>query len=346
LESAGAAPGIELLCLLDFVLMYPEFPGTNMVKEYEGDHEFEEVEKLDKSFRSLAGHAKTTDFVQIANAFARSMERVASLAALPVELIVWCQAFAQVACIARYEIGLSPRDQSRDDSPEFKDQLQKVFAQLDKAKITATAWHVGGHNLKQIAHTEILQSNPEHVVAGIEAALAAMLTTSYAAFETMAADLWVAALNRHVELADKFIERNRDKKLELPVLSGFKYDMSRSMGRVLVENRKVSFQSFNSLSEAYRNAFREIVDPVFSHPQEIYQTEQIRHLLAHRGGLIDSKFKDEMKDFDPYKDVSVGTYLRLDGPMVRRHIDACVRAGIALFSLVDDWSAKPPPRGA
>jgi hypothetical protein len=105
LESAGAAPGIELLCLLDFVLMSPEFPGTNMVKEYEGDHEFEEVEKLDKSFRSLAGHAKTTDFVQIANAFARSMERVASLAALPVELIVWCQAFAQVACIARYEIG-------------------------------------------------------------------------------------------------------------------------------------------------------------------------------------------------------------------------------------------------
>jgi hypothetical protein len=35
---------------------------------------------------------------------------------------------------------------------------------------------------------------------GIEAILAAMLTASYAAYETVAEDLWVAALDSHFDL--------------------------------------------------------------------------------------------------------------------------------------------------
>ena len=45
---------------------------------------------------------------------------------------------------------------------------------------------------------------------GVEAVLAAMVVASYAAFETLAADLWVAALNRHTVLADNWADKNKD----------------------------------------------------------------------------------------------------------------------------------------
>ena len=115
--------------------------------------------------------------------------------------------------------------------------------------------------------------------------------------------------------------------------------MQGKMGSVLSLNRRVSFQSLNDIVDAYQKAFRSDLDSVFDDLVATRETEKVRHLIAHRGGVVDRKFHEEMSDSPFYKDVPIGSQLPFDGPMVSRHVDACIKTGVALFSTVDSWSA-------
>jgi hypothetical protein len=69
----------------------------------------------------------------------------------------------------------------------------------------------------------------------------------------------------------------------------------------------------------------------------IYRTEKTRHLFAHRGGMVDRKFRDEMKDFPEFESLVIGERLRLTGRVVTEHVDACVKCGTGLVRAVDTW---------
>lgn len=45
-----------------------------------------------------------------------------------------------------------------------------------------------------------------------------------------------------------------------------------------------------------------------------------------------------MKDVAPYKDMSIGSELRINGPQAASHVDACVKKAVSLFNFVDGWS--------
>ena len=74
--------------------------------------------------------------------------------------------------------------------------------------------------------------------------LAAMITSAYSAFETLAADLWVAIVDMHFELAANALD---DKQLPANVVAGYGGDISKVGGRVLRDTKKVTFDSLNGI---------------------------------------------------------------------------------------------------
>ena len=308
-------------------------------------YQFREAMRFDGGFRNLS--TAVSDYNQIAQTFRVSLDRVVALGWLPAELVYWSQIFGASQCIARADLGLHPSDTSRDGTPEFYEACNSAFQRISpyvKAKpyeAGQTVFSVGSNNLDALLIEEQKQGSKKYRRAGIEAIMAAMITAAYAAFETMASDLWIAAVNRHSILAARYLEKT-DKEIKLSALGAYQFNASNAMGKILTETKKVSFQSFNDIKQAYLAAFRSDIESVFSDTRSIYKAEKIRHLIAHRGGIVDSKFSDEMKDFEDLKDIAVGQQLPFSGPLVADQIDACSRLGTSLFIAVDSWSATAP----
>lgn len=312
------------------------------MKDYEGDYEFEQAERFGGAHDRLTW--SNPEYGEIGRTFTASMRRVSHLAWLPVELCYWSGLFEYAACAARHQLGLNPQDHSKDKTPEFHSLLQLIVAQYSPSRQADNPYlhvaKIGVPRIKEILRSEIENNGPKYRTSGIEAVLAAMITAAYAAFETMAADLWIAAVNRSPDLAKRFSEKHPDRQIPLNVLAGYGFDASKSMGRILAENRRVSFISFNEIRNAYRDVYRDDLGSIFSDVKAVMEAEKVRHLIAHRDGIVDEKFHKEMQEYPDYKDVPVGTSIPFNGPLACRHIKTCSVFGAALFVAVDSWAQR------
>ncbi len=320
--------------------------GRAVAKAYEGDYEFGVSDAVDRAYRSFA--FLTPEYEDIGKTFWRNMDRVMQLGWLPMELCFWTGLLVQCHCVARQALGLRVIDYSKDGSPEFLSLAGQAWNKLQPSAQEPDdpykmIWMIGNAQLKAVLEDEIKrlrEGGEKYQTAGIEAILAAMITAAYAAFEALASDLWVAALNKHGALAHNYVDKNRDKSLTLSDIRGHGFDLSNRMGTVLVQTRRVAFQSFYDVRIAYEQAFRDTLGDVFADVAAIAEAEKVRHLIAHRSGLVDDKFKREMVASANYKDVEVGQQIPFTGPLAAQHIDACSRMGTALFNAVDAWVAQ------
>lgn len=98
-----------------------------MVKDYEGDFESEEALKFDSSYRLLLEKLKTDEYRAPLGAFVNSILRVGALRTWPIDLVFFTQAFATIVAQQRHDLGLEPRDTSKDDSDDFRDKSGRLF---------------------------------------------------------------------------------------------------------------------------------------------------------------------------------------------------------------------------
>jgi hypothetical protein len=112
------------------------------------------------------------------------------------------------------------------------------------------------------------------------------------------------------------------------------------MGTTLVLAKKVNFQTLSELRENYAHAFGAAIEACFLPDADLIETERLRHHLAHRAGLIDQRFKSQMRDYPRYADQPLGHHVVLYGPAVCEHIGACVTRGVRLLKYVDEWATS------
>jgi hypothetical protein len=308
--------------------------GIPSMGVYEGDYEYPIAGRFNRDYREIDKRLSVAEFQNVARPFVQSVDRIVFLFELPIQLIFWSAHLVRVAMTTRYLRGLDPNDAKDDSNPEFAEQSRSVFEKLKPHP--EKTYYVG---------TEILSSlldkgdpRPASAGEGVEAAFAAMTMNAYAALETLAADLWIEALNRHSSLARNWFEKNPDKQLPGTVLAGYGFNASASMGTILHETRRATFESWGDVRKAYEQAFKGELADAFEPWKPIHRAEKTRHLFAHRGGMVDRKFRDEMKDFPEYNFLVVGERLRLTGPVVRDHVDACIKCGVALLKSADAWA--------
>ena len=202
-----------------------------------------------------------------------------------------------------------------------------------------------------------LMSDPVH--KGLEALLASTLIAAWTAFETLAADLWEAALNERPRLA--FIalgvepdssdskeeeSRKREKKLSFPawMLLDPDFDLRNEMGTAVSKMRKWDFARRDRAASAYRAVFRSEqseIDKVFKDPQ-LGWLAATRNAVVHSAAHADDEFLKLTGTHPEFKSLERGNRIRLSGDVVGKLASSAFIQGNSLLKIVDDWVAANP----
>jgi hypothetical protein len=210
-------------------------------------------------------------------------------------------------------------------------------------------------------------------VKGFEAHLASLTINSWTAFEALATDLWVAAVNmrpmslgiaalesatviKEARVIDDSTGKKKPNPISLDILKKYKFDLSNSMGTMLWREDRVKLGSLESISDSYKCTFcfKDKKNDQWQCPKQVEAwfegkdygwlrgLEQTRHVLVHRGGLADKPFLESAKDKHPaFSNIEENDRIPLDGELIRDFMIASIRRGKILLEGVDQWLNRP-----
>jgi len=131
----------------------------------------------------------------------------------------------------------------------------------------------------------------------MEAIMSSVVLESWTAFEILASDLWVAAVdNGPKEIALRVSVANRwervDEDLFRRGLPELEYDPRKEYGRHLREIGRVSFQKLDRIIKYYSIAFENNIAALFDEVCDgyIYALSAYRNILIHHAGNADKTF--------------------------------------------------------
>jgi hypothetical protein len=187
--------------------------------------------------------------------------------------------------------------------------------------------------------------------------LMSYLTLTWTAFETMAGDLWEAALNGHpIGLADLNGKRRQQtkspppdsadadaveprKSVRLALIRAHDWDTRNKMGTTL--KGKYTFTTLAGIREAYECAFyrdyadldRAIMNVCFD------KLSLLRNVIVHKGAIADYEYIEKTKSISGLPPLEKGDALSLDGKLVSDLIHEAINNCSALLTSVDKWLA-------
>jgi hypothetical protein len=197
---------------------------------------------------------------------------------------------------------------------------------------------------------------------GIEAVLQGVVLGVWAAFETMAGDLWEAAINLHPEgLAELKgnVKGNKGEKrmdsethrtkqalrtekivLSLKHIKRLGYATEGKMGTLL--KSVANFNSIRGIREAYRSAFwidDERIEKAIDY-HKLRKLSLVRNLLIHRNGKVDTDFLEEAAGYPDLVAHKLGDVLSLNGGTMLALIEPAIECSKDLIQAVDQWVAS------
>ena len=271
------------------------------------EHKFQSCSQFNNDYLRLA--CRTEQLQPIAGAFVRNMNRVRGIGALPINLLT----IAIINEAARVEALANKKIPFRDpkitlNHPDFDPGL---YSELNQERIRLiTEWmkdepnyHVRMVQLGIRAMNEIIDLNQPESREAVQATMAAMLIGLWTAWESLAQDTWIAAVNlRPNPLASRVLKGSSElatgtqvKSISTDQIIGHDFDLRKSMGTVLFRQRAVDFQQLKTIRAAYKVAFASELERIFeAHAVELSWLESERNLFAHKGGIVDQKFVQRM----------------------------------------------------
>lgn len=160
----------------------------------------------------------------------------------------------------------------------------------------------------------------------------------WTAFECLATDLWATSLNRATPLGHRILSsisgEDAEKSglsrrhIEVGLAARYGFDLRRHLGTIL--KSKFDFRSCDGIQSAYKQAFGNCGKP----PEwaTLKELEQVRHLIVHRGGVVDSKFAKVTN-----LRVRPDRTLSLTLPQVGGYMMSVTLACADLLKIVDEW---------
>jgi hypothetical protein len=321
-----------------------------------GVHQFALSSQFGDDYTRLA--CQTPQLQPIAQAFIRNMNRVRGIGVLPINLvsISMINEAARIEALANKGIAFhDPRILFGD--PKFDSEL---FAQVDQERqrlITSRMASDGRSNFEQrifkagiYGMNLIIDSNETQSLEAVQATMAAMLIGLWTAFESLAQDTWIAAVNtRPIPLAQRIVQRRSDlgtgnqlKELSWKHIADFGFNLSGSVGTLLLRQRAVDFQSWKTIRAAYKAAFAGELDGIFAPAsEELSRLEAVRNLFVHKGGLVDEKFTKRMGN-EPGMKEKEGHSLSVNGEYVAHKANVVAVFSTQLIQAVDKWLSENP----
>jgi hypothetical protein len=200
-----------------------------------------------------------------------------------------------------------------------------------------------------------------------EAVLDAVVIGTWAAFETLAGDLWEEALNAHPDrlsslegkettetknsiarargeegsarTQDDRKEKDNPRAIRLDLLGKFGFDLGKVMGKILRD--RFAFSRLEDVRMAYVKAFRYeaegklIVDCLNSDALDCLSA--VRNVIVHKSGRADGSFRIRIGSDVRFQGTKVDDPVVLDGGLVKSLVDPAVGRAVELCRLVDLW---------
>jgi hypothetical protein len=289
---------------------------------------------------------KTKSLRNVGATFDRNMRRVNSLILFPPAMVYI--AITVQRHVDRIEHRMPKVDRKtigRLTEVEMRKELERTGRVLEQ----------GGAKAKQLIDMQqnaafgILSQIQPEFYDGPEAWMASQIIATWTAFEAMTEDLWEAALNAKPLILARLSGRGKSapksgddgKRILLNWLQKYRYNLSRRMGTVFLEENRYAFDTLTSIREAYTDAFSEDFDAIetIMSDKSLDALSLVRNNLVHNGGIIDHKYLKRAADLPPEALGKQGSPIRMDGELVVKLIGPVMRHGHNLVIAVDDWLA-------
>jgi hypothetical protein len=179
----------------------------------------------------------------------------------------------------------------------------------------------------------------------LEALLYAAAMYAWAAVECAVKDVWAIAINLRpkelghrallgvpAELASGGIS---SKQISVGLLAKHDFDLRGKIGTILAE--KYDFTGVEGMRQAYSAAFgkQATIEAAFS-SDRLSELEAVRHLVAHRAGVVDEEFLRRTKRGD-----SIGQPVALGGTILPDLVNAAIACTTSLLRFVDGSMREP-----
>lgn len=294
--------------------------------------------------------------------FRENNRRNLSLAELPARLAGWSAILQVAENLARLRAGipmnsdahiLGSKNYDRHLSEKFADEYKKAHSEIGGNRAITTAC------IKQLGLSQIdilIRASAANIDRGLEALLTSVILGSWTTFEALVADIWEIALNfgpkewvsailRSPPPEDSSLLKRQEKTLSISALSEAGYDFREKMGTVLIQQKKVNFQSLKGIRFAFESVFGDAASRIFDENSELVSLSAVRNLYAHSGGNVDEVFCRQMKKHPTLSNVPLGSYLKPDGELAKMFLEVAMKSGVELVQLVDDKLATHLGRG-
>jgi hypothetical protein len=187
--------------------------------------------------------------------------------------------------------------------------------------------------------------------------LSLALVNAWTVFETLATDLWVAALNTKPDLAcaasmtairvdknerDNAVDNELGKTIPIAKARDYDFDLRTHMGTILKASKRYKFDRLHGIVSAYRAAFGHKAAALFDKPSHSRLTvlEGIRNVLVHSAGKIDTRFKDRSNlasaAYGSLASLELGDDLPIEGVMTAEFLALSFNVCAELLELVND----------
>ncbi len=185
----------------------------------------------------------------------------------------------------------------------------------------------------------VTRGMPDEVNVGAERYIASMLLGVWTAFETLAGDLWEAALNAHPRILSDL--KSGEKTVPINQVQRFGYDLREKMGTIL--RKKYSFDRLDGIREGFEDAFSVDAEKIRAalSVKALDVLSALRNAIVHKAAIADSEYLSRAKSL-PLPQLSVGDKILLDGDLIVPPMKEAIKAGDDLLFAVDEWITQHP----
>lgn len=319
--------------------------------------------------KSVLGNS---DILKIVEFFAVNLDRSMSLLYFP-DAFFW---YAKIVENAAYETTRREADlhNSSQDWNERKERFLIVLKEVrNNSSVEQHCPFGSAREQIKLFNNDIQSIERDPIIhAGLQNILLSGLLNAWTSFESSAVDLWLKAVDLrpktlayHVVMLQSTGRKrgehgDSELKMKEPRI-GFKeladagFNLAGKMGRLLKQEKRVSLESLTGIRTAYYDAFRQMENKSKpTNPKllaffdgEIFGKlkclEAIRNLIAHRGGIVDQKFIDEVEPYSPsLYALPLEKALPVDGPLLSQSLSTVIEASVFLWEFVAEWLDKNP----
>jgi hypothetical protein len=284
-----------------------------------------------------AAHLKSPQLQQIAQTFRDSNEIVLRLLALPLTLLTIGETGKNFVAFLAEAMILSKRIQAGDHSDEAvgeaHDQALRRQREVADENSNLDPVKSAGDALRVIVKLDILRRP-------IRALFYSCAVFAWSAVECALKDTWVTAVNlRPFPLGHRSVLALSgdavagggitSKQVSVGLLAKHGFDLRDKIGTIIAE--RYDFTGTEGMRTAYSAAFgkEEIIESVLSSDQ-LNRLEAIRHLIAHRAGLVDEEFLRRTGDRQ-----TVGLALSINEKAMYELINSAINATTTIIRHVD-----------